>query len=277
MALDYLPSESLQPVVGIHAALRSVASRDRYLAATCGSQPGDGWMPLEDLPQWIDAHMQVAAGIYGTSDRRALTAMLLLTYGWCLAAPAIASYLLEAKVPRMVGNISLRAAGGGLEVTYLRDEGAVLASDPASVLPGAVGLRDGEELRAWLREELMNSFGPVVSGLADVSPFRERTLWGMLADRWGDVCVWVGRVTSTLDTSLQEGQKLLGAPGVPWRRVPEFVYLERDGRGQPFLLRTTCCLHYKLPGGRHCSTCPLLPEDERERRMLADLSSEALA
>jgi len=274
MALSELTTAGLAPVPGILDALREVAARDRFLSALAGHQAGEGWMPLEDLPTsgMVERQMVGLGESYGTRDRRVIASMLVLRYGWYLAAPLIGSYMLEGKVPRTTGNVEVQPCPDGtLLVAFLRDAGAVIEGDPAEALPEVVAVASREELRAGLGRELVEAHEPLVALLGRVTPFSTRTLWRMLADRWGEVCAWVGTVMGDPLGCVLEGQRLLELPGAPWRRPPSFVYLEHAGRGRAFLARATCCCSYRLPGGAKCSTCPLLPEEERMARMLAVL------
>ena len=247
------------------ATLGRISALDEYLTIELGTGGGDGWVPATELRAALPAILRRVGEDAGTDDVRIEAALFLWGYAWKVAAPPIACYLVERRVPD-VGpeNVALRIddRGGVSELALRSARFAEVAGGPA----------DDADLLGWLRERLESHLAVVVGAVRACSPLGRRAPWALAADACADAFLHVGRKLGREQESCREAELFLAPrPGSRLRSRARFFTLEHAGRRETFLRRASCCLYYKVPAGAYCATCPLLPEPERERRLLADL------
>jgi hypothetical protein len=271
----------VNPVAESHplaATLGRVSALDEYLALELGTGEGDGWIAATELGAALPTILRRVGEDAGTDDRRIQAALFVWSYAWKVAAPAIACYLVERRVPDVgPGNVAVRIdGGGGVRALALRSARfAELADGPASVR-GALPLAGDAELLAWLRGRLEVHLALAVGAVRACSPIGRRAPWALAADACADAFLHVGKKLGREDDSCLEAETFLEPrSGSRLRSRASFFTLERAGRHETFLRRASCCLYYKVPGGEYCATCPLLSEPERERRLRAELERSA--
>jgi hypothetical protein len=69
-----------------------------------------------------------------------------------------------------------------------------------------------------------------------------------------------------------DAEAFLTGPHSPLRGNTSFFVVEHRGRRGAYITRGVCCQAYKDPEGRHCDPCPMLSQEERERRAIAELA-----
>lgn len=257
------------------ATLARVSALDEYLSLELGTGEGDGWIAATELGAALPTILRRVGKDAGTDDRRIQAALFVWSYAWNVAAPPIACYLVERRVPDVgPGNVAIRIDGrGGVRARALRSARfAGLADGPASGR-GALLLAGDPELLVWLRERLEGHLALTVAAVRACSPLGRRAPWALAADACADAFLRVGKKLGRVQSACAEAEAFLAAPeaGSRLRSRASFVTLEHAGRRETFLLRSSCCLYYKVPQGEYCVTCPLPSEPERERRLRAEL------
>ncbi|WP_026370887.1 IucA/IucC family C-terminal-domain containing protein [Kallotenue papyrolyticum] len=274
-------------------ALTATLARLERLAPTLGAplieRPTDGWMAARD---WIsdrrrldDALAHIAA-TYRVPDwqpttryRHVVAAFLINSYAWFLPAAAIAAYLTEKRVPDLdPDNVVVRLRspdeGGLFEIGLLSSRMAVLPDDPAAGAAEATVLHDTVQLRAWLRRRIEAHMAPLIEAVHRHTGFSRRAQWNLVADDCAALFLWIGQRIGAEERACVEGRAFVGAAGSPMQASrTAYITLDVGGQRHTFRKRGGCCLYYRLPGGQHCSTCALLPAQEREQRLRASITS----
>jgi ferric iron reductase protein FhuF len=271
--------------------LARVGALDHYLRAERIDGLGDGWWSATELVasdgEKLDAALHHTLKSYPTApdDRHIAASFFLGWYTWAMPAAATASYLLEGRVPDLdPANIALRFIEAGDDeessfgIAFLSDRMAVLPDDAAAGASNVIVLGDRAELREWLRQSLEAHMTPLIEAIYARTRFGRRAQWNLVADNCASLFLLVGEKTDALDAACAEGLTFVGAPGSPMARSKTgYFTLQANGRCETFRKRGGCCLYYKLPGGQNCSTCSLISEAERDRRLLAWMTESACA
>lgn len=273
-----MSGRSTQAVDPIAATLERVSKLDEYLAAetdpaepgawTCAAHlPGPGASPLDAVLSRVAARLQ-------TSDRRVLAALFMCDYTWRVAAPAVASYLAERRVPDLApASVLVRFDDDGLvgPPAYRARTFATLASDTDAGASGAVPFPDPAALLTFLRESIEAHLSTTIAAVRARSPLGIRAQWALAADSCAEAFLWAGTQLGEQDRAQREAEALLSATGSPLRSKSPFLIVEHAGRRESFVSRSGCCLSYRLREQPHCATCPLLSAEERNQRLQTHL------
>lgn len=214
-----------------------------------------------------------------TRDRHIAAALLINSYAWFVPAAAIAAYLVERRAPDLdPANIALRLRapdeGGVMEVGLLSGCMAVLPDDSAAAAPGVIVVPDPASLRDWLRRRLEAHLEPLIATIHQRTGFSRRAQWNLVADDCAALFLWVGQRAGDPERACAEGLAFVGAPDSPMRKSRTgYITLHYRDRCETFRKRGGCCLYYRLPTKQNCSACPLLAEEERDRRLLELMAS----
>lgn len=259
--------------------LERVGELNEYLNVRLGAPSGEGWVPAselayEDSPH-LDPFLERVGAEHETEDRSVMASFFFGYYNWQVAAPAIISYLTESRVPDVSAtNLALHVneAGRVDDLAVLEEKFAALPDDPASKRPGATVVDDGDALRRYFLDRLIEGhLAPLVELLRTRTPLGRRALWAAVADRCASTVIWLTRQLGKEDLCPGEVEALVGEP--PLEGKTGVMYVEHAGRTEMFLRRGSCCFYYKL-AREHCATCPLLPLEERERRLREHLARQ---
>lgn len=278
MGVESAPVTESTLRVPIAETLARVSSVDRYLAATLYPSEGEGWVLTSDVARpgspSLGRELERLVGQYDTRDRKAIASSLLMQYTWYVAGAAIASYLLERRVPDIsAANLALRLSGDEEpRAAFLSSRFATLPNDANAAQVSTLVVADESELLLWLRQRLVDHLSPLVAELRAWSRLSTRALRGIAADRCGDIFLWAGKAVGAQRSARYEAERFLTAHAAPWHDSPRFFERQHAGRQHVFFDRSVCCLTYKLPAGRHCGTCPLLSMPEREERLRETMS-----
>jgi ferric iron reductase protein FhuF len=257
----------LVPDSPLTATLARVSSLDELLAARVGPPPGKDWIEATELGARLPEILMRIGRHWKTDDRRVQAAFFIHDHCSRIAAPAIACYLAERRVPDVSpGNVAVRfdREGAAAAPSFRSPRFAGLRDDPEA----RPACADDETLREWLRERLEHHLTCVVSALRTYSPLGQRAQWAVAADACALAFLWAGQKLGDQNSARAEAETLLAAPGSPLRSRGIFVEVEHLGRCEIFLRRGSCCLAYRLPEvATYCPTCPLIPMEETERRL----------
>lgn len=259
--------------------LHRLRERTPYLGVRLGQPEGPGWLRATDLTADDSPHLpRLMAGIgaaHGTARRDVPASFFFHGYSWLLAAVGVGAYLTDRRVPWLApAAVMVRFGdeGHAAELALLADRFTVLPTDPAAGHPAATVVADEDGLRDAMRAEIEAHLAPLVDAVRAQAPLGRRALWLAAADN----CAWsvVHHAAGDADGAgcRAEVAALTQAARSPLRgrtRVLEVAWNERRER---FVARGSCCLSYKLAEGAHCANCPLLPPEEQERRLRADLA-----
>ena len=193
-------------------------------------------------------------------------------YAWRVGGPAIACYVLSRRVPDISPeNVALRfdTDGGISEAALIHQRFAVLPQDPAADHPDAVVLGDEAALLEWMRGRLIAGVAPRLEAAREHVRIGRRAAWAQVSDYAGYAFLMVGWDAGDQARYAADAKAFL--TGLPLKgRTGLFVVEIGDRRGA-YLTRGVCCRAYKDPAHDNCDYCPMLTQEERERRALADL------
>lgn len=277
----------------LSATLARMTALDAYLAARVIRELSQEWFIATDLisdPRRLDEALQRIVLPYSPEDqqiavqnRHIAASFLIHSYAWTLPAAAIGTYLSEQRVPDLdPTNVALRFGQRGeddesrLKIAFLSEHMAVLPDDPATGQPDVIVLDDKVQLREWLRVRLETHMHPLIEAVYRRTHFGRRAQWNLVADDCASLFLWAGEKLHDRERACAEGLAFIGAPGSPMQHSKTgYFTLEYNGRCGTFRKRGGCCLYYKLPTGQHCSTCSLIAEEERDRRLLEYMVKES--
>jgi hypothetical protein len=222
---------------------------------------GRAWRPFPELLDGdvaaarVSAARTVLAGLAGVApdaiEARAAASVTVLGLAARLLSPPLASVVLAGvlPVPRPEQLWWRDTVGGPLPLAY-RGVAAERAAGLSAVVDELVGpLVEAYRVRFAVSRRVL--WGNVASALAGAA--------GMLADHVPDRADRLhGIVRRALDTGP------LAGTGTYVRPDPE--------RARAFLVRRSCCLYYRIPGGGLCADCVLVPEPVRRRQWRDALS-----
>jgi hypothetical protein len=255
------------------STFETLGALSSYLKVRVEQPEGEGWLPATNLSDSATSyHATLRARIgarYSTTDRHFIAMTLFSNAMWQVVVAGFASYLVARRVPDLRrANIALHWDEHGWAETLALASGrfAALPDDPAIGHPDLDVLPDRDTLRGRLIEHLVGDFlPPLVDHLSAISPLGQRVLWSVVADRCAGTIIWLCEELGLQSICRAEVDALLQA--VPHGNKTGILTIDHNGQQHMFLRRGTCCLSYKTPAHDYCSTCPLLPEDERVRRL----------
>jgi ferric iron reductase protein FhuF len=249
-----------------------------YFALTLGS-PEDPYETVGSLTrnrgQSLARRMELVRTKWGLSVRdSALHAVG--AYAWGVGGPAIACYVLSRRVPDVSpANVALSFDGnGGLsEVALLRPWFAVLPQDPAADHPEAVVVESAGAMLGWMRDRLVAGMEPLIDAVRHHARLGRRTAWSGTSDYVADAFLMVAWDTEDQARYAADAEVFVGDPDSSLKGNTKFFVVEERGRRGAYVTRGICCQAYKDPEHDNCDSCPMLLQEERERRALADLAS----
>jgi len=267
-----------------------ISQVNRYIQARLGDADEAGWIAPTDLfaPGSISLQrmVDVAQRRLRTEAGNIIAGAVLQEYQWPLLSSAIASFLVERRVPDMSPeNVRLwlpseasKAQGVHESIVYCCGRFAVLPDDPAADHPDAWIVSDLDALRFHLRTSIEAHMGWVIRRLSQSLRCSERGLWLYVTDRCGGALCWLMQQQDRsigLSRIEEEFQALLQTPGSPLnnKKVGLFELSYRECT-RIFLNRATCCFWYKTEGGDYCANCPHRPPSERRERLLQSMAAE---
>ncbi|BAL99860.1 MULTISPECIES: (2Fe-2S)-binding protein [Caldilinea] len=269
-----------------------IGHMNRYIQARLGGGDEAGWVAPVDLFTFTSEAVSLQRLIYGaqkrlrTEAKNIIAGAVLQEYQWPLLVSAIASFLVDRRVPDMgLQNVRLWLSSGENAaqkphelIAYCSGRFAALPDDPAAEHPDAWIVPDLKALRAHLRMSIEAHMGWVIQRLSRYLCCNERGLWFYVTDRCAGTLCWLMQQQDS-STDLQQIQEefneLLKAPGSPLhnKKVGLFT-LTYKNHTQVFLNRATCCFWYRTEGGDYCANCPHRTQADRHERLLQSMVVE---
>jgi hypothetical protein len=252
--------DALRPRFGFPDDPRGWVAADDLLGARAG--------PLDRLLERVGA------------DRRTpypgiRSSLFLAGYAWQVAGAALGCYLLARRVPSLAAaNVLVRFGDDGRarEVAFLDGGFAALPFDPGVDHPDAQVVRDEGALRRHLVAGLLEGhLDDLMDALIARGGLRQEFLRAGLEDRLVGALIWLGKRAGREAEAAAEAEAF--AAVAPFAGRSGVLWVEHGGRRECFAARQSCCLTFRLPGRANCATCPLLPVEERRRRLVEHLAT----
>jgi FhuF 2Fe-2S C-terminal domain len=279
--------------VDAESALAAAAGAGPYFAVEAWV-PEAGWRPVRELaadPEVLAGRVAYArADIAGRAGvlpaevtERVAASIVFLGLAARLVSPSLGAAVLGGVVPSLTldnlwwrpvdggpvplvaGSVTGREIGGGADQDQAGGTGAgdqaggdQAGGDWLDEAAGALSLECvrglvepvAEAFRELFRVSPLILRGNIASALAGAA--------GMLATGFPDRAETAGQLTV----------RILDLP--PLRGSGEFVQPDASNPRR-FLVRRSCCLYYRVPGGRLCGDCVLTPEHVRRQQWQAAL------
>lgn len=264
-----------------------------HLAAPADVEAVPGSALLD--PATLSGHIARFGERIGTTDRRIAGVHWLGQLGYAILPPIeMAMTRAGIGLDASLDNIAiLQPAGQPSEIQLLDPSGTV-------VLPGRyrgalplerVGrpVASAEELRRFVLDGLFGrTFLPLIERIHDLTHVSPQVLWGQIAYEADLFYQQLARVVPEERNAAWEDDRAAFfdargwsvAPGASPLYQPTRVVAGIDpvsGEATTRTLRSTCCLIYKVPTGRMCSSCPLAPKRETVAAKLASVGERRAA
>ena len=222
-------------------ALRAAAAVGPYFTWEPWS-PRGGWRPIGELagPDGVTELVEAARRSLGDVQPRVAASVTFLGAAARLVSPPIAALVMHGVV--LSARLWWRRGDGpGWQIGY--DDPAAAGGPLSDVLAGLVTpVLAAVQFRYAVSPRVL--WGNVASAVAGAT--------GLLADLHPACAVRAGEVAAgVLSRPPLAGTGTLVQPD--------------PGHARRFLVRRSCCLYYRVPGGGLCGDCILLPEPERRR------------
>ncbi len=233
---------------------------------------GASWAPdigRPEGPGWVDgaALRDASAGPFnallwrigdraGTGDRRTIAASFALRFGWA-SGMVIAPFMRSRCVPDVaLDNVSFKYRDSTfLERTAIHEARGTVTDTPAALVSA-------------LRQELVGQATPVVEAIHAWAGFSRRGTWGLLTS------AWAAHVTSFVEGADQRDvwpvlNRLFEGDDLAAIMQPRLHAVTVRSVTHLYQRRASCCRWYLLPTGELCTSCPLVPHEERLLKNLA--------
>jgi len=176
----------------------------------------------------------------------------------------------------------------------------VVAGHPWSLRAGVGTVADHAALEAEAVAEIARASTPVLDVLARRAGRGRAGMWGQVADGLGNAAPSLQRAEPAIGPAavIAATERLLRAPGAPWKHVPRFWIAATSSGTVVVKHRSSCCLSYRcdrdaraeLPGEEldaeylerfgdepphYCATCLFRPPEDVEERIVFDAERAA--
>jgi hypothetical protein len=209
-----------------------------------------------DVPRLEQALGQIAEE-FGTDRSDICAARLIELWVWFVVAAAAEPLLRSGRLPDLSPARTLLTLDG--------------PSAEWTVQLGAQAAADEETLVALLSRSLADQLEPLVETLNAITGRPRRALWRSATDRVAGAILWVGDEVGQPERAAGLARRAVSVAPLRGRALVELVTLP-TGSVERLQVRDGCCLYYRVPGGEPCSSCPLVPAEERGGRLAAELA-----
>lgn len=228
-----------------------------------------GWMAESDLAR-IDVGPQARIieklGLHGFGgSRRALSASVMLRYGWA-SGVLIGPWLMRGHVIRDA-SLALRFSPNAVLVeAALRSHRDILTSGDAHEA----------DLRRQLSHELAIRAAPIVEAHHEWSGFSRKALWSMVTSSWAAQFIHIGERLGDPERGLAAANDVLNIDPAIAAASPDLYMVRAEGKRGVCQMRRLCCLWFRSPQRPFCSSCPIIPADDRLARNRAWIAQHGL-
>ncbi len=263
------------PLAATLERVAPLAEAELPFDAVLGPPEEPGWAPATELARGgpaLDAALARLGAALGTPRADVAASLWLEAYVAALAAPAGALLVLDARLPVLeAAEVAVRLddeEGRPERAALLAGRFLVLPDDPAGADPRASVLADDAALARALHAMLAGHLPPLVRALADRSGRPRRALWRSAADIVAGTFLFGGDALGAREAGMAWGRRVVGGPA-PLHVEPGYEVQVHQGVELVARVREGCCLGWRVPGGRTCTTCPLTTVAERAARLEA--------
>jgi ferric iron reductase protein FhuF len=267
-------ARATHPLTATLDRVAPLADSELVFGATLGAPDGPGWHPATALARGgpaLDGALSAFRAALGTPRADVAASLWLEAYVAALAGPAVALLVLDARLPDLdAAQVAVRLDEEARPDRIALVEGRflALADDPAAADPRAVALGDDAALASVLHAALVAHLGPLVRALQDRSGRPGRALWRSATDVVAGAFLFGGEVLGLREAGMAWGRRVVGGPA-PLHGPPGYEVQVHHGIALPMRVREGCCLGWRVPGARTCTTCPLTTDAERAGRLSA--------
>lgn len=249
-----------------------LAEANPYLTVRTGVPTEGTWASLGDLLDLstgrFEAQWAATGKWYSTDIPEVITRFLGGGIVYAVAGAAVGAFARDRRVPDLSpDNVCLGFADWGSPnaVAFSSDRFVCLPDDPAALLPHAETVPTIEDLRALLRERLIETFTPFVSLLRSRAKIGARALWQGAAENCAHAILACVPMRGRDDESWlhDEVTALICQTDSPLRAKADLETIEANGHCRMFLIGSTCCENFKREGEGYCNNCPHRKREER--------------
>jgi hypothetical protein len=257
------------------AALAAAAAAGPYFALERAAG-GPPWQPLSALitdpavlAERVDHARRALARGAGCSPgeipERAAASIMFLGLAARLVSPSLGAAVAGGVVPDLaIADLWWRPAPGGpLPLAAGRPGGAAVGA-----LASAGEIADAA--RRLSKGCVQGLAGPAAEAFGSVFRLSRRVLWGNVASALaGAAGMLAAAFPARADAAGRLTGELLGLGAL--RGTGDLVQPD-PSRPARFLVRRSCCLFYRVPGGGLCGDCVLVPDEVRHQQWQSALS-----
>jgi hypothetical protein len=260
------------------AALTAAAAAGPYFAVEEWAG-GAAWRPLSVLVTDLDVLRELvghargvlarSAGVApGEIQERAAASIVFLGLASRLVSPSLGAAVAGGVVPELgLADLWWRPVDGGpLPLAARLTGGAVVG-----------GLASGEQLAAAARllsEGCVQSVaGPVAAAFQAAFRLSSQVLWGNVASALAGAA---GMLAEAFPARAEAAGRLTAEIlGLGSLRGTGALVQPDPALARRFLVRRSCCLFYRVPGGGTCGDCVLVPDEVRHQQWQSALARPA--
>lgn len=205
----------------------------------------------------------------GTDRRDVAAGLLFHDLAWRALAPALSAVVVADVAPRLSADA----------VVVVLDEGAASTAVHFTSGFGHVGDGSPAQRRALLRtvrDEAVDTLGPVISAIRPLARRGQPSLWGEVADTIASAMQAVGDLVGRAEACRAAADDLLDGSR-PIRGGANWVDVEHAGLCCTWRVRNACCKAFALEQYDYCAGCPMLCGDEQRRGFEALNEAKAAA
>lgn len=222
------------------------------------ADPAPGWIDAEELLGRDQPKQALFAAVSGVGNRPAdyiCAEWMLESWARAIADLAGSTVVLDRRLPDLTPENLRVAPYKGMVGSIAVRTGAMAAldTDIRATADGVVAVSGWTGLADLMRQGLADLLKPMIEWVDDRYLRPAKTLWRAAGDCLAQSLVRSGEAFGERDFALELTEHLMA----PDDRLSVSVDRDTDETGEPFHLRTTCCLAYRTPEGGLCRSCPI--------------------